>query len=68
MSRYYLAQHPGRVFTREELEGRAKDIFGWHAEGKLKARVGLSLPLEKAADAHRALEGRQTTGKVVLTP
>ncbi len=54
--------------TREELIMRANDIYGWAAEGKLKARIGLTLPLEQAADAHRALEGRATTGKVVLLP
>jgi NADPH2:quinone reductase len=54
--------------TREELVSRANDIYGWAAEGKLNARVGLTLPLEQAADAHRALEGRKTTGKVVLVP
>ena len=53
---------------REELVSRANDIYGWAAEGKLNARVGLTLPLEQAAEAHRALEGRQTTGKVVLIP
>lgn len=56
------------TLTRDELEGRIRDVFRWHSEGKLKARVGLRLPLDQAADAHRALEGRQTTGKVVLIP
>ncbi len=56
------------VETREELMARANDIYDWAAEGKLNARVGLTLSLEQAADAHRALEGRQTTGKVVLVP
>ncbi len=54
--------------TREELEWRTGEIYGWAAEGKLDARIGLSLPLVQAADAHRALEGRKTTGKVVLIP
>ena len=54
--------------TREELEWRTGEIYGWAAEGKLDARIGLSLPLAQAADAHRALEGRKTTGKVVLIP
>ena len=54
--------------TREELVERTDDIYGWAAEGKLKARVGLTLPLEAAAEAHRALEGRETTGKVILHP
>jgi NADPH2:quinone reductase len=56
------------IATREELEARAGDVLSWIAAGKLKVRVGLELPLSRAADAHRALEGRQTTGKVLLIP
>ncbi|HXO40439.1 MAG TPA: quinone oxidoreductase [Thermoanaerobaculia bacterium] len=54
--------------TREELTARAGDLFGWLAAGKLELRIGAELPLRNAADAHRALEGRQTTGKVLLIP
>lgn len=56
------------VRTREELLGRANDLFDWIADGTLDVRVGANYPLEQAADAHRALEGRQTTGKVLLHP
>jgi len=56
------------VATREELEGRARDLFGWMRAGELRVRVGAEYPLTRAADAHRALEGRQTTGKVLLIP
>jgi NADPH:quinone reductase len=56
------------IATREELEARARDLFSWIAAGKLKVRVGAEFPLERAADAQRALEGRQTTGKVLLIP
>jgi NADPH2:quinone reductase len=56
------------IATREELEGRAKDLFSWIAAGKLRVRIGADFPLERVADAHRALEGRQTTGKVLLIP
>jgi len=56
------------IATRQELEARARDLFSWIAAGKLKVRVGAEFPLERAADAHRALEGRQTTGKVLLIP
>ncbi|HEV2065094.1 MAG TPA: quinone oxidoreductase [Thermoanaerobaculia bacterium] len=56
------------IATREDLEARAGDVLGWIASGKLKIRVGLELPLAEAANAHRALEARKTTGKVLLLP
>jgi NADPH2:quinone reductase len=56
------------IATREELETRAGDLFGWLAAGKLEVRVGAEFPLRNAAEAHRALEGRHTTGKVLLIP
>jgi len=52
--------------TREELERRAADVFGWIAQGKLKVRIGHRYPLAEAQQAHRDLEGRKTTGKVLL--
>ena len=54
--------------NREELMGRAGDLFEWIADGTLKLRIDRTFPLQDAADAHRALEGRQTTGKVLLIP
>ena len=54
--------------NREELMGRAGDLFEWIAAGTLKLRIDQTFPLQNAADAHRALEGRQTTGKVLLIP
>jgi NADPH2:quinone reductase len=54
--------------TREETIRRASDLFAWHAAGDLKLRIGGTFPLAEAAAAHRALEGRRTTGKVVLLP
>lgn len=56
------------TLTRPELEARANDVFGWIAAGKLDVRVGARIPLAEAADAHRLLEGRGTTGKVLLVP
>lgn len=56
------------IATPEELQRRAEDVLGWIAEGKLKINIGLELPLAEAAEAHRALEGRRTTGKVLLIP
>jgi NADPH2:quinone reductase len=54
--------------TREELEWRAGEVFGLVADGRLSVRIGARFPLAQAADAHRALEGRATTGKVLLVP
>ena len=56
------------IATAEELQRRAEDVLGWIAEGKLRIGIGLELPLAEAAEAHRALEGRRTTGKVLLIP
>ena len=52
--------------TPAELRSRADDLFAWVAAGQLSARIGAEFPLERAVDAHRALEGRRTTGKVLL--
>ena len=54
--------------TREELLQRAGEVLGWVRDGKLKLRMEFEFPLKDAAEAHRALEGRRTTGKVLLTP
>ncbi len=51
-----------------ERDRRAADLFGWIADGTLDVRVGNRLPLEDAAEAHRLLESRRTTGKVLLLP
>jgi NADPH2:quinone reductase len=54
--------------TREELLGRAHDVFAWIGSGALKLRIDREVPLRDAAEAHRALEARETTGKVLLIP
>jgi NADPH:quinone reductase len=54
--------------TREELEWRAAEVFGAVTSGDLDVRIGATYPLAEAAEAHRALEGRATTGKVLLVP
>jgi NADPH2:quinone reductase len=54
--------------TRAELEKRAGDVLRWVAEDSLKLRLEHSYPLAEAAQAHRDLEGRKTTGKVLLIP
>jgi NADPH:quinone reductase len=56
------------IASREELVQRSGDMLGWIRDGKLKLRVETTFPLDKAAEAHRALEGRKTTGKVLLIP
>jgi NADPH2:quinone reductase len=55
------------VRTRAELERRAGDVFGWAASGDLKVRIGHKYKLAEAQQAHRDLEGRRTTGKILLT-
>ncbi len=54
--------------SRAELLQRAHDLFDWIGAGKLKLRISQTLPLKDAAEAHRLLEGRKTTGKVLLIP
>ncbi len=53
---------------REELLWRAGDVLAALADGSLKLRVGASYPLAEAARAHADLEGRRTTGSIVLIP
>ena len=54
--------------TREELESRAEAVFGMIAAGKLKLRIEHTYPLANAQQAHRDLESRKTTGKLLLLP
>ncbi|HLH05755.1 MAG TPA: quinone oxidoreductase [Terriglobales bacterium] len=56
------------TLTREELEWRAGDVFRWITEGKLKLRIEHIYKLDDVQRAHRDLEGRKTTGKLVLIP
>lgn len=56
------------VASREELLWRAREIFTWVASAQLTLRIGAEYSLSDAAEAHRALEGRRTTGKVLLRP
>ena len=52
--------------TREELQARASDLFAWLAAGELRVRISRVRPLSDVVAAHRELEGRRTTGKVVF--
>jgi NADPH:quinone reductase len=56
------------TLTRDELLQRATDLFAWTAAGKLNVRIDKVLSLSEAAEAHRLLEARKTTGKVLLLP
>lgn len=56
------------IASREELQQRAGDIVSWISSGKLRLRTEFEFPLREATEAHRALEGRKTTGKVLLIP
>lgn len=56
------------MLDQAELLQRANDLFNWTASGKLKLRIEKTFPMHDAAEAHRLLEGRKTTGKVVFFP
>src|SRR5437899_2932100 len=56
------------IITRAELVQRSNELLGWIRDGKLKVRTEFEFPLKDAAEAHRALEARKTTGKVLLIP
>jgi NADPH2:quinone reductase len=58
-----------RVLGRPELVGPTlEEILGWISSGDLELTIGARYPLEQAKEAHEALEGRQTTGKIILNP
>jgi len=54
--------------TREEFLWRAGDVLGWVQSGRLKLRIERVYKLSEAAEAHRALESRATSGKLLLVP
>ncbi len=56
------------VAAREELVRRAMDVLGWVANGELSVRIERTFRLGEIADAHRALESRATTGKLLVHP
>ena len=56
------------IASREELMARSSAVFGMMAAGKLKLRIEHTYPLAEAQQAHRDLEGRRTTGKLLLLP
>jgi NADPH2:quinone reductase len=56
------------IADRASLETRAADVFSQAAAGRLEVHIDRALPLAEASAAQRALEARQTTGKVLLIP
>jgi NADPH:quinone reductase len=56
------------VSTRAELLERANAVLGWVEDGTLEVRIERDFPLAAAAEAHRELESRRTTGKLLLIP
>lgn len=54
------------VGTREDLLGRTRELFSWIEAGELSVRIAAEFPLANAAEAHRALESRRTSGKLLL--
>ena len=54
--------------TRDELLACANDLFDVVSKGAVKIEINQRFPLDQAADAHRALEGRETTGSTLLVP
>ena len=65
LTRPSLAQYSA---DREELMWRAESLFSWIGQGNLEVRIGGTYALEDAGQAHRDLEGRKTTGKLILVP
>jgi len=59
---------PHYCLDRGELLDRAGEVLHWVAAGELRLRIERTLPLGEASEAHRLLEGRKTTGKVLLIP
>jgi NADPH2:quinone reductase len=67
---YYLTRPTVAHYAAEraELEARALDLFTWVQDGRLRLRMEFEFPLKDATAAHGALEGRKTTGKILLIP
>jgi NADPH2:quinone reductase len=56
------------VASRSELLRRSEALLGWVRDGSLQVRIGREFPLAASPEAHAELEGRRTTGKVLLAP
>ena len=61
--------HLPQIMTRPEIfTPSLREILGWISSGDLELIIGARYPLEKATEAHEALEGRKTIGKIILNP
>ena len=56
------------IATREELLWRSEDLFRWISNGELRVAIDSRFPLEQAADAHKRIESRKSSGKILLIP
>jgi NADPH:quinone reductase len=54
--------------TRDELLARARNVLTWVSSGQITLRIEKTFPLSEAAEAHRRIEGRLTTGKLLMVP
>ena len=62
---FYLPQ----IMRRPDLfVPSLREVLGWSSSGDLQLTIGATYPLDKAAEAHSDLEGRKTTGKLLLNP
>ncbi len=66
----YLTRPSLRAYAadRDERERRARDVLDWVERGELELRIDSTRPLSEAADAHRRLESRESSGKLLLIP
>ena len=65
LTRPSLGHH---ILTRDELDWRAGEVFDWIAQGTITLRIGGTYSLDDARKAHEDLEGRRTTGKLLIVP
>ncbi len=63
---YQRARIPDFITPRDELLGRAGDLFGWVRDGGLKVSIDSEFDLAQADQAHRRLQGRESAGKIIL--
>jgi NADPH2:quinone reductase len=67
-SRSFVRPRLNEFLVGSELQRRLDEVFDWMRRGVVKSTVGARFPLSRAGDAHRVLESRQSTGKVLLIP